>query len=555
MKMNKFKRILSFVLAAVMTVTMLAACGQTVEDPEQSGTPAVTEPTDAPATSAPDVTQVPDNTVASGTTTAPVTTNPPATTTTPSTSNPATTTTASSAGFTVEEMSATMYATDAVNVRSGPSADYDRIGGLQRGDAAVVTGRASTGWYRIDLDGKVGYVSNAYLSSTRPDGATTTVTTGGSGDDDEVIIVDDDDIIIPSGTVDYGDWAEDNGWEYMLSLMNDQRYITVINQIAEGMQNLETEILVEPVITKDEAEDFAQLILPLIAVEYCYVNRVESVDVYPGSGILKSVNVSYYVNTKEEADAMVAQLRASTNSVLSQLGSSWSDYQKIKYLHDWLILKSVPDANSIGGPHATNAYGSIVEGRPTCLGYAKGMFYLLSKAGYDVTFGVGIGSAAKHIWVKVKIGSNWYNIDPTWDDPISPTADDPNLVYYDYFLVTDEFMERSHAEVYDMRFFDEPKANSLTYNWHYVNGYYATSMSEAEDIIRQATEDAVNGGGSYEYVRIKFSSSSLYQEFSSKYTRANYNSDILKDITSRYTCDNKYLGSSTWTLTYRLSRN
>ena len=80
-------------------------------------------------------------------------------------------------------------------------------------------------------------------------------------------------------------------------------------------------------------------------------------------------------------------------------------------------------------------------------------------------------------------------------------------------------------------------------------------MSEAEDIIEQATRDAVSEGGEFGYVRIKFSSQSLYQQFSDKYSRSNYSSEILEPITSRYTCSNKYLGSSTWTLTYKLVKD
>ena len=122
-------------------------------------------------------------------------------------------------------------------------------------------------------------------------------------------------------------------------------------------------------------------------------------------------------------------------------------------------------------------------------------------------------------------------------------------------MVTDKFMERSHTEVYEIRIFREPSATSLRYNWHNVNDYYATSMSEAEDIIEQATRDAVNEGGEFGYVRIKFSSQSLYQQFSDKYSRSNYSSEILEPITSRYTCSNKYLGSTTWTLTYKLVKD
>lgn len=69
--------------------------------------------------------------------------------------------------FTVEDMTATMYAQRAVNVRSGPSTDYDKIGGLNTNDEVKVTGRASTGWYRIEYAGKEGYVSNSYLGDKK----------------------------------------------------------------------------------------------------------------------------------------------------------------------------------------------------------------------------------------------------------------------------------------------------------------------------------------------------------------------------------------------------
>ena len=60
-----------------------------------------------------------------------------------------------------------MYASNSVNVRSGPSTDYDRIGHLDTNDEVTVTGIASTGWYRIDYKGTVGYVSNNYLSDEK----------------------------------------------------------------------------------------------------------------------------------------------------------------------------------------------------------------------------------------------------------------------------------------------------------------------------------------------------------------------------------------------------
>ena len=70
--------------------------------------------------------------------------------------------------FTVTEVTATKYATQSVNVRSGPSTDYDKIGSLSTNQEVQVTGQASTGWYRFTwIDGSEVYVSDKYLSDSK----------------------------------------------------------------------------------------------------------------------------------------------------------------------------------------------------------------------------------------------------------------------------------------------------------------------------------------------------------------------------------------------------
>lgn len=65
--------------------------------------------------------------------------------------------------FTVEAYDANLVVKKAVNVRMGPSTDYDKIGGLNRGDQVQVTGIADTGWYQIQYNGTTAYVSANYL--------------------------------------------------------------------------------------------------------------------------------------------------------------------------------------------------------------------------------------------------------------------------------------------------------------------------------------------------------------------------------------------------------
>ena len=61
-----------------------------------------------------------------------------------------------------------MYATDAVNVRSGPSTGYYIVGRLEKNDMVMATGRVYDGWYEIQW-GSYGYAYAAgnYLSYSK----------------------------------------------------------------------------------------------------------------------------------------------------------------------------------------------------------------------------------------------------------------------------------------------------------------------------------------------------------------------------------------------------
>lgn len=65
--------------------------------------------------------------------------------------------------FTVEEHNAVLFVKKAVNVRKGPSTDYEKIGGLNKGDQIQITGIADTGWYQIQYNGTTAYVASSYL--------------------------------------------------------------------------------------------------------------------------------------------------------------------------------------------------------------------------------------------------------------------------------------------------------------------------------------------------------------------------------------------------------
>lgn len=60
----------------------------------------------------------------------------------------------------------TMYASDIVNVRSGPGTDSDIVGSVITGGKVTVTGETA-GWYQVSVNGVAGYIRKDFLSSTQ----------------------------------------------------------------------------------------------------------------------------------------------------------------------------------------------------------------------------------------------------------------------------------------------------------------------------------------------------------------------------------------------------
>lgn len=169
MKHRTHKLAAKAVAAILCAALMLTACGSkettsnetavtettSVESTEMTSTEAAVaeptvEPTEAPTETAPAESPAP----AVEPTAEPVVTE---------------TTTAANAEYTYSELSQTMYAKSAVNVRDLPSTDGKKIGSLKASQEITVTGKCDqTGWYRFELNNTTGYVSDRYIVSEKP---------------------------------------------------------------------------------------------------------------------------------------------------------------------------------------------------------------------------------------------------------------------------------------------------------------------------------------------------------------------------------------------------
>ena len=148
-------------------------------------------------------------------------------------------------------------------------------------------------------------------------------------------------------------------------------------------------------------------------------------------GLFNAYQVEYnisYNESKEETEAVLTQVR----NILEALKiSTMDDYNKIKSIHDFIISNSSYDISAIH----SSAYDNLVGQTSVCQGYAVLTYLMMKEAGIDCRIITGSGKGISHAWNIVKLNNQWYNIDCTWDDPVS--SDGKQHLEYDYFLKSD----------------------------------------------------------------------------------------------------------------------
>lgn len=78
--------------------------------------------------------------------------------------------------YTYTDLSKTMYAQQSVYIRDLPSMEGNKLGVFTPNQEVAVTGQCNeTGWYRIDYNGAIAYVSNDYIADNQVEVAQQTV--------------------------------------------------------------------------------------------------------------------------------------------------------------------------------------------------------------------------------------------------------------------------------------------------------------------------------------------------------------------------------------------
>lgn len=146
----------------------------------------------------------------------------------------------------------------------------------------------------------------------------------------------------------------------------------------------------------------------------------------------------------QEVDSHIEAVRKAAEEFYSSVPNALLPYELEKRVHDYL-LENVKYDDSVkvndledNDPDIYSVYGALVEHNAVCEGYTRSFQLLMNGLGIDCVSVTGRGENELHIWNCVKLGSDWYSVDATWDDQ------EEKYARYLYFNVTDEYMKRDH---------------------------------------------------------------------------------------------------------------
>lgn len=231
----------------------------------------------------------------------------------------------------------------------------------------------------------------------------------------------------------------------------------------------------------------------------------------------------YSVFSPKECEAYIDIFINKVDEIVSSVEGNMSEYDREKLIHD-LVLGNCSYKSGVTGSgdgwQYFSAYGALVEGEAVCEGYAKSMQILLSQLGIECYVIRGEGDNVGHMWNVVRLGGEWYHLDPTWDDS-------EDVISYEYFNVNSENITKNHVINDDIKNIDientdggatekynffVPMCTSMEMNYYNVEGYLLESFDEESDkeIISRLVNAANNGRI---YVPLRFGTEMTYNEY------------------------------------------
>ena len=200
---------------------------------------------------------------------------------------------------------------------------------------------------------------------------------------------------------------------------------------------------------------------------------------------------------------MKRKIDASVNSLLADIPKSSTDYNFTLAVYEKLCNTISYDKNL--SSESSTIYGTLVSEKATCEGYARTYQYLLQLRGVQSVLVCGNVDNTGHMWNKVLINGEWYNVDVTLGD-----SDD--ILNHAYYNRTDAEFQSDHtadriikstdkvALPYELDFnVPLPSCNSTLRGYFQKIGMFIEKNSDFEKVIADAIKKGGDEVSTYEF--------------------------------------------------------
>lgn len=215
--------------------------------------------------------------------------------------------------------------------------------------------------------------------------------------------------------------------------------------------------------------------------EIFYVKGYHCTEVKRGDELVKIKFTADYDKSPEEVKEAQTKIDAYKSNCFAGILESMSEYEKVKYIFDYIITNTEYDLNA---PDNQNICSVFIENKSVCQGYAEATEYLLRELGFQVTIVTGtVEKGDRHAWNLVMVDGSYYYLDTTWGDVDYQSAEgleaevDKSVmpINYDYFLITTNQLTKTHRIE---NILPLPACVAYDNNYYHKEGLYFENLDE-----------------------------------------------------------------------------
>lgn len=255
--------------------------------------------------------------------------------------------------------------------------------------------------------------------------------------------------------------------------LNEEQQL-LYKELLQGVQEAQESIYVHSGDTEEIADIYERLCDDFPELFWC-------------AGALKLTSSEDYAEIRPEYSASgdermkkQKEIEAAAAECLSGISAEASDYERIRYVFEYLVDTVDYDERT---PDNQNIYSALVGRASVCAGYSRAAQYLLHEMGIECIYVTGhIRQGGTHAWNIVKCDGAYYQMDVTFGDPVFQNEEEhagmpEGSINYGYLCCTDAELFADHIPDDRAQY---PVCDSMEYNYFVLNDMYYEDYNRSE---------------------------------------------------------------------------